>query len=209
MKPPSYLALVSYCESFLKCHGDNHLGVGWTRGRETADRRYKVMLEVIRGSSAQVSLLDFGCGASHLLEYVHRHDLRNIDYSGLDLSEQFLELSKAKFPQTRYYQLDVLREPEGLPEFDYVLLNGVFNSKCLLSFEDMFAYFRAVLTAVFPKVRVGLAFNAMSKLVDWEREDLFHLPFEPLARFLEESLSRDFVIRHDYGLYEYTTYVYR
>jgi hypothetical protein len=30
-----------------------------------------------------------------------------------------------------------------------------------------------------------------------------------MASFVAERLSRDFVIRHDYGLYEYTTYVYR
>jgi len=49
----------------------------------------------------------------------------------------------------------------------------------------------------------------MSKHVDWEREDLFHLPFDVLARFLTRMVTRNFVIRNDYGLYEYTTYVYR
>jgi len=45
--------------------------------------------------------------------------------------------------------------------------------------------------------------------VDWEREDLFHLSLDSLAGFLVKELGRDFVIRNDYGLYEYTTYVYR
>jgi hypothetical protein len=48
----------------------------------------------------------------------------------------------------------------------------------------------------------------MSKHVDWERDDLFHLPFDALGSFLREEVSRHFVIRHDYGLYEYTTYIY-
>ncbi len=54
-----------------------------------------------------------------------------------------------------------------------------------------------------------MAFNVMSKHVDWEREDLFHLPFDTLAEFLKKELTRNFVFRNDYGLYEYTTYVYR
>ena len=41
------------------------------------------------------------------------------------------------------------------------------------------------------------------------REDLFHLPMDILASFLAHEISRHFVIRHDYGLYEYTAYVYR
>jgi hypothetical protein len=121
----------------------------------------------------------------------------------------FIELSRAKYPLIKYYHLDILCDPEAVPGFDYVVLNGVFNSKCRLSSEEMFAYVRAVLRAVFARARVGIAFNVMSKLVDWEREDLFHLPFDVLGRFLAAELSRNFVIRHDYGLFEYTTYLYR
>ena len=49
--------------------------------------------------------------------------------------------------------------------------------------------------------------SGMSKQVDWERDDLFHLPCDPLLAFLESELSRHCVVRHDYGLFEYTTYV--
>jgi hypothetical protein len=45
--------------------------------------------------------------------------------------------------------------------------------------------------------------------VDWERDVLFHLPFDAAAAFVSSALSRRFVFRSDYGLYEYTTYVYR
>jgi hypothetical protein len=84
----------------------------------------------------------------------------------------------------------------------------VFTEKRGLAFDEMHAYFERMVTAVFAKAQLGVAFNAMSKHVDWERDDLFHLPFDMLARFLTTSLSRNFVIRNDYGLYEYTTYVY-
>ncbi|RBB95712.1 SAM-dependent methyltransferase, partial [Pseudomonas sp. MWU12-2115] len=49
----------------------------------------------------------------------------------------------------------------------------------------------------------------MSKEVDWERDDLFHVPVTQLTHFLSRELSRHYVVRHDYGLYEYTTFVYR
>ena len=49
----------------------------------------------------------------------------------------------------------------------------------------------------------------MSKHVDWEREDLFHLSFDELGSFLKEEISRNFTIRNDYGLYEYTVYIYK
>ncbi len=49
----------------------------------------------------------------------------------------------------------------------------------------------------------------MSKYLDWERDDLFHLGFDDMASFLDSDISRHFVIRHDYELFEYTVYVYR
>jgi hypothetical protein len=57
--------------------------------------------------------------------------------------------------------------------------------------------------------RRGIAFNVMAKAVDWERDDLFHVPTDDLIAFLVNQLSRQFVLRNDYGLYDYTTYVYR
>jgi hypothetical protein len=45
--------------------------------------------------------------------------------------------------------------------------------------------------------------------VDWERDDLFHLPFHTMADFVRGELSHHFLFRQDYGLHEYTTYVYR
>lgn len=209
MTDADYFSIVAHYESCLQRHGDNHLGVDWPN-REDAETRYRVMLEVIkRPPDATVSLLDFGCGASHLYEFILRHRRDEIDYSGLDISPRFVRLSREKFPQVTYYCLDILKDPDSLPEFDYVVLNGVFTEKRSLSFEQMLRYFQETLAAVFAKARVAIAFNVMSKHVDWERDDLFHLPLDTLAGFLRKRLSRHFVFRNDYGLYEYTTYVYR
>ena len=117
--------------------------------------------------------------------------------------------SRRKFPDVTYYELDIIDDDIGLPTFDYVVMNGVFTAKCDLSFEDMLDYFQRLVRRVFANARKGLAFNVMSKQVDWERDDLFHVPFDLLASFLTREVSRHFVFRHDYGLYEYTTYVYR
>jgi SAM-dependent methyltransferase len=205
-----YLSIVSACQAFLSEHGDTYRGVGWTKSQEDADTRYKVMLEVIKQrDSSKVTLLDFGCGASHLYEYIIDQELYSIEYCGLDISDTFIALSKQKFPSVDYYLMDVLEGERVLPTFDYIVFNGVFTMKCDLSFDEMYEYFQTVVETMFAKARVGIAFNIMSKQVDWERDDLFHLPFDVLASFLSNKISRHFTFRHDYGLYEYTTYVYK
>ena len=204
-----YLEIVEHYEACLAKHGDTHLGMDWPKAQD-AETRYRVMLEVIRKPSPPVtSLMDFGCGASHLYEYMVANGFSGIEYTGLDLSSKFVELSRKKFLHNQYICVDILEDPDAVPSFDYIVMNGVFTEKRGLSFEEMLGYFERTLITVFAKAKTGIAFNVMSKHVDWERDDLFHLPFDTLAPFLKRSLTRNFVIRNDYGLYEYTTYVYR
>lgn len=210
MVEKKYLRIVSHYEACLEQHGDSHLGVDWPKAGDV-QKRHRVMLEVIKpdSRSEKVSLLDFGCGAAHLNDYILAHDLKSIQYAGLDLSEKFVRLSQSKFPENQFFCLDLLDDTASLPEFDYIVLNGVFTEKRELSFDEMLAYFKQLITRVFDHARVGIAFNVMTKHVDWERDDLFHLPFDTLAEFLKKELTRNFVFRNDYGLFEYTTYVYR
>lgn len=209
-KGNGYLSIVAHYEDCLARHGDTHRGVDWPN-REDALKRYRVMLEVIRPAAPEqkIRLLDFGCGASHLYEYMLNRGLENIEYSGLDLSDKFVRLSQQKYPTNKYYCLDILDNQVSLPQFDYVVMNGVFTEKRELAHSEMFAYFKRLLAKVFASARIGVAFNVMSKHVDWERDDLFHLSLDRLAAFLTKKLTRNFVIRNDYGLYEYTTYLYK
>lgn len=208
MKELKHRTIISHYEACLARHGDSHLGVDWPN-KQDAVKRYAVMLDMIEIHRAEATLLDFGCGASHLYDFLQQSGRSGITYHGLDASPAFYELSRNKYPENTYYCLDVIADPEKLAEFDYVIMNGVFTEKCDLEFHEMLAYFQQVLRTVFSKVRCGLAFNVMSSAVDWERDDLFHLPLDTLAAFLTKEISRHFVIRNDYGLYEYTVYVYK
>jgi hypothetical protein len=204
-------SIVKHYEDCLEKHGDTHLGVDWPK-LEDVSKRYKVMLDIIRfreETDERVSLLDFGCGAAHLFTYIKNDPTRNISYAGLDISEKFVALSKSKFPEASFYQVDILDENADLPVFDYIVMNGVFTEKREMSFAEMWEYFRKMLSRVFAFAEKGIAFNTMSKAVDWERDDLFHLPTDLLVDFLTQNLTRNFIIRNDYGLYEYTTYIYK
>jgi SAM-dependent methyltransferase len=204
-----YCPIVAHYERCLERHGDCHLGVDWPHADE-AKRRYAVMLELIPPSATRpCRLLDFGCGAGHLLEHIQTSGITGLQYHGLDVSERFLALCRSKFPDGCFIHADVLDDAVVLPEFDYVVLNGVFTEKREVAFDDMWSYAQSVLLRLWTITRGGLAFNLMSAHIDWQRDDLFHMPCDSLAAFLKANLSRHFVIRHDYGLYEYTTYVYR
>jgi SAM-dependent methyltransferase len=206
-----YHALIEHYESCLAAHGDTHRGVDWPNAHD-AETRYRVMLEVMGAAppgSANTSLLDFGCGAAHLGEYLDRTGRRDVDYLGLDASPKFVDLCRRKFPDRTFLCRDVLADDEPLPEVDYVVMNGVLTEKRGLAYDEMLDYLERLLVRTFAAARVGLAFNVMSAHVDWQRDDLFHVPFDTLAALLRRRLSRHFAFRADYGLYEYAVYVYR
>ena len=203
-----YRQIVGHYEECLARHGDNHLGVDWPNPGD-AETRYRVMLDLIRPAASGPTLLDFGCGLGHLLEFIRKSERLDIDYAGLDLSPQFVERCRAKHPGVEFIRADLLDAPPEISQRDYVVANGVFTEKRGLGFDEMLAYFEALVPRLFSLARVGLAFNVMSKQVDWERDDLFHLPLDTLAGFLAKEVTRHFVIRNDYGLYEYTVYAYK
>src|ERR1700692_4636286 len=120
-------SIVKHYEECLDKHGDNHLGVDWPKV-EDVNKRYKVMIDVIKFSGdnpAKINMLDFGCGAAHLLQYIKDEKISNINYSGLDVSEKFVSLSKQKFPDVSFYCIDILEDKVDLPNFDYIIMNGV------------------------------------------------------------------------------------
>ncbi len=206
---PAYYEIVEHYEKCLETHGDTYLGVDWPN-KEDAATRYKIMLGVIAEPAPRpLKLLDFGCGAGHLLEFIEAEKLNHIDYIGLDISPKFIALCRSKWPERDFIETDILIDQNQLPRVDYLVMNGVFTEKRGLAYGKMFEYMRNVMRIAWPSVGKGMAVNVMSKSVDWERNDLFHLGKTEFAAFIKRDLSTHLKFYLDYGLYEYTAYIYR
>jgi len=202
-----YKKIYKHYENCFETEGDNHKGVDWPNGPDVKTR-YLVMTELFIHESHPV-VLDFGCGLGHYLDFIkEQKNVPPMKYIGLDISKKFIDVCKQKYPNEDFVQVDVLKENINVV-FDYAIMNGVFTVKGDLSFEDMWKFMTFVIKNVYDKSQVGIAFNVMSKNVDWEKSNLFHVSLDELSLFLCKNLSRNFVIRNDYGLYEYTVYVFK
>src|SRR5439155_13424853 len=120
---------------------------------------HEAMLGLIRKEEAarRVTLLALGSGASALYEHIRERGITNVDYTGLDLSPKFVDLSRTKFPANTYYCADVLKDALELPRFDYVVMNGVFTVKVTLGFDEMLSYFKRMITKAFSLADRGVA----------------------------------------------------
>ena len=206
---PQYI-ISAACEEDLATYGDSYRGAGYTKSPQEAVERYALMLEVVRETDTPLTILDLGCGLAHMLDFMAASSrYQHLRYVGLDISPRYLAVAQARHPRHEFLLMDVLSNDEALPIVDYVVLNGVFNYRGPIEQSRMVEYWEQLTTIAYRHCRHGIAFNVMSSLVDWERDDLFHLPIDVMAGFVWKHLSRHFVIRHDYQAYEYTTYVYR
>jgi trans-aconitate methyltransferase len=206
-----YDVLLTHSEAALARHGDTHDGAHWPNA-EDRRTRFDVMLDVmVKRPAAPTVLCDLGCGSGELLRRIHERGLGNITYFGVDRSDTALSLARDKFPGVRFLNLDV-NDPDcdvALVACDYLVCSGLFTTKWEMDHGRMWTLLQSTMTRVWPQVRKGIAFNVMSKHVDWERDDLFHVPMDEVANLLHRLAGRHVVIRADYGLYEYTAYAFR
>lgn len=202
--------IVRSIESRFAELGATPRGLWWPNAEDLA-ARYEVFMAPLlpRPGAPRLSLLDFGCGLGFLPDWLAANGMLDaVDYTGLDASPAILAAARARHPGLRFLEADVLRD--GVPgTHDAVLAIGIFTARFTNSEAEMRSYAEATLAALWPAARHCLAFNAMSKHVDWERDDLFHWPVDAVLRFSCARLSRHVAMRGDYGLWEHSYHIWR
>ena len=191
-----------YLEQF-KQYGDSAQGVQWS-DVQTQEKRFEILLEI--GCQEGDSLLDFGCGTGHLFEYLNKNNTK-LNYTGVDILDEFLTTAKNKYPEAKFGQLIEFEKEK----FDYIIISGVFNNKM----DDNVGYYQEQLKKLFPMVNKGIAFNMMSAYVDYFDENLFYEKPENVFQFIKKEISPFVTIRNDYQIkpgvipFEFCTYVYK
>lgn len=212
--PPGrpYKSLIALAEKYFSEHGDTHKGLGYPKPDGFCER-YRVFLDVMKlrpEIKTPVKLLDVGCATGKVLDEIKASGRTGISYVGIDLSPLMIAKAREKHPEAEFVlgdPFDVKSVWKGYP--DYVILGGLFQSRRQIDQAEMTDYMVRMIRLAFTHCRRGIVFNVMSKHVDWEREDLFHVSFDEMADLVQANLNRNYVFRADYGLYEYAVYVYK
>ncbi len=203
--------IVAPIEARFAEHGATPQGLWWPNAEDLATR-YEVFLRPLLPAPGEprLRLLDVGCGLGFLPDWLAANGLLDaVDYTGLDASAAILERARVRWPTLRFIAGDPLSGGVPAGAFDAVLAIGLFTARFTNGAEPMRAYSEATLAALWPHAARCLAFNAMSKHVEWEREDLFHWPADDVLHFCRTRLARHVAMRSDYGLWEYTFHVWR
>ena len=82
-----------YKEAFEK-FGSSEKSVFWPKGRQ--EERFDALTKFINKN--KFSILDFGCGLGHMLNYLNKTFRSNFEYHGVDLVDDFINQNKLMFP---------------------------------------------------------------------------------------------------------------
>lgn len=195
--------LGGHYQNLLKTYGDSAESAQYS-SRETQERRFKYLIQI--GSIEGKSILDFGCGTGHLATYLKNHNI-NVQYTGVDIVEDFFTIAKSKHPEHRFGFL----ENFSGEKFDYIFISGVFNNKI----DDNKGYYENYIKDLFKFCRCGMAFNMMSSYVDYYDDDLFYERPETIFEYIKRNVTPYVTLRHDYEVkpgivpFEFIIYAYK
>jgi hypothetical protein len=181
-------------------HGDTPAGVLWPRGRQAV--RFDALTRHF--SSDGFSVLDYGCGLSHLKEYLDQR-FKQYKYYGADLVPEFVLASAAKYPDASVEL--VQSHADMLEAVDHVVISGAFN---IIDGADRIAYIervQAALLHLFGLARISLSVNFMTDRVDFVQPHALHMNVEEIVGFTRRKLSPRLRVDESYMPYEFTLVV--
>ena len=156
MDPLGKKELQTFYNRHLQDFGDAPQAVRWTP--EGQLRHYSTLLQ-IAGDLSGKSVLDFGCGKGDLYSYIRDRGI-HVQYCGIDINENLIELAKNKYPEAEFHALDI-EETDFTKVFDVILICGVFNLRIAGIEESM----RSVLKRIFSLAKEVLHLNLLTYYV--------------------------------------------
>lgn len=207
-----HLILAEHYSKTFKEYGDTAKGMDWQCENENI-LRFQILSGIfsLKNTDIHCSILDFACGTSAFYEFLKSAPkFKNFSYTGLDINNELIDCARQKYPQNKYFLGDILHDTSIIKEkFDYIIINGLFTQKLDLSDSEMFSFWKDIISTLWNHCTNGIAFNSMSQFVDYKQDGNYHLDISLAGEFLKDNISKKFLIRNDYNLYETTFYILR
>lgn len=162
--------IADHYRNLIGKHGDSAEAAQYS-SRESQFRRFAALARIANLKGKRV--LDFGCGTASFAEYLKLVGQTPAFYCGVDIVPEFFEHARIKVPAGHYCHPDEL----GKMRFDYAFVSGVFNNRR----KGNRKFWQETVKSLFARCDVGVAFNMMSKYVDYRDSKLFYE--DPLKAF--------------------------
>ena len=172
--------------------------------------RYEQILECI-DLSKPFSLHDVGFGLGAFHDFLQESiSSTSFIYSGSEITLELVNTVKEKLPGKTLFHRNLAQATSRNPgeEYDYVVLSGVFHQIQNTSIPEWENYIKQMLLNCFSMTNKGLVFNVVSPFVDYHHVGVYYANLSKLLEFITDQMSRFFIIRPHYALFEITVVVF-
>ena len=180
-------------------YGDSFKSVGWGDTNSQYLRFHKLTDGLIREGS---SVLDYGCGLGHFVDYLDSLHLKKYQYVGVDICDSFIEHAMQKYQAKKninFYHGDITQNSLSNFDFDIAIASGVFSLKQ----DNIKSYTFHTLSRMFGLVNESVSVNFLTKYCDYElKKNIHHDPSEILKEAFK--ITSNLRLLHDYEIYEFT-----
>lgn len=172
------------------------------------DIRYQKLSAIFENETA-FSIHDIGFGLGHFYEFLKkRYPQKSIDFSGSEVTPQFVDHCKSMYPECEFYFRDLAEKP-FVEKYDYLVFGGTFYHLAGANEQEFVTFVQRMLLNGFSSALCGMSFNLITGFVDYRSDDLFYCEVPAIIDFCAKKLSRFFTIDHASPLYEYTISAYK
>lgn len=197
----------TYFRNLLANHSGTPMAVS-SESMEHKNLRFAQISRIFEGDD-NFTIHDIGMGLAAYLDYLNTN-FSGLDftYSGTEILQEYVENTRSRFPQNKFYLRDIADEKPH-EKYDYVVMSGVFHQRRQISIPDWEAFSQKLLKNAFGMSKKAIGFNFISPFVDFYQTDVYYCNLIKLIHFIHDDLSRFYVINSNYALYEFTVFVYQ
>jgi SAM-dependent methyltransferase len=191
-------AIAGYYKDLIKEHGHTPRSCDYGRPESQA-KKFMVLSDIV--TPKHQTLLDIGCGFADYADYLEMR-APHIQYTGVDITTEFVKEAKRKHPDLDVFQMDILSEDLG--HFDIVTANGIFY----LLGKEAEPLMQKLVTRMFDITLQSVAFNSLSAWCkDQESGEFYADPVKTLE--FCRTLTPWVTLRHDYHDRDFTIYMHK
>lgn len=186
-------SIINKYTALLEEHGISHLSLDWG-SQKSQYKRFEVLTRA--GNLENHSILDFGCGIGDFYNYLTTTSLKNIQYTGYDITPAMIEVARQRFKNINFECRGLQSIPEN--RFDFIFASGIFY----LQKENGYEFIEHYLSEFLNKCNLGIAANFLSNVSDGDSDEFIADPSKIIN--IVSNLSSSFTLHHDYLPHDFT-----